>query len=314
MPSQGELQSQLRNATAIIERRDIALELFSQTNSRQYLDECLRVLQSEQVRGALDESHRPALREKCLSFYAESKRDKAGMLRESITRLLVHIEHPDDADIYQLGVETYYFQPVDDVAQNLRAVALAGLAPIDPPLACLYATRFLGEHHTSVFNCEPALTAVDVLVASNQRLPIYQFLLRGGEQMAGTQRGELTGKALESLGADFPAHLYEGLIEQYQELDQPTASMGVINYIVEGRAEALYDRLEDVIDKTRDDDLRRYGLVMMAAAREDELSDRLLRMARLARQNDLPLYIEALEVCQHPERDETLASLRRRLR
>ena len=53
---------------------------------------------------------------------------------------------------------------------------------------------------------------------------------------------------------------------------------------------------------------------MMAAAREDELSDRLLRMARLARQNDLPLYIEALEVCQHPERDETLACLRRRLR
>ena len=90
--------------------------------------------------------------------------------------------------------------------------------------------------------------------------------------------------------------------------------MGVINYIVERRVEALYERLEDVIDKTRDDDLRRYGLVMMAAAREDELSDRLLRMARLARQNDLPLYIEALEVCQHPERDETLASLRRRLR
>ena len=46
-----------------------------------------------------------------------------------------------------------HLQPVDDVAQNLRAVALAGLAPIDPPLACLYAARFLGEPYTSVFNC-----------------------------------------------------------------------------------------------------------------------------------------------------------------
>ncbi len=314
MPTQAELQSALRNETATLERRDLALELLAQTNSRQYLDECLRVLNLKQVRGALDESHRPVLREKCLEFYAESKRDKAGMLRESITRLLVYIEHPDDADIYQLGVETYYFQPIDDVAQNLRAVALAGLAPINPPLACLYATRFLGEPHTSIFNCEPAMTAIDVLAASNQRLPIYQFLLRGGEQMARSQRGELAGKALESLGADFPHHLYEGLFELYQELDQPTASMGIINFIIEGRAAALYDRLEDLILTTRDDDLRRYGLVMMAAAREEELSDRLLRLASLARKDDLPLFIEALEICQHAERDETLASLQQRLR
>ena len=37
---------------------------------------------------------------------------------------------------------------------------------------------------------------------------------------------------------------------------------------------------------TGDEDLRRYGLVMMAAARENELSERLLRMARVARQDE----------------------------
>ena len=295
------------------ERRDLALELLARTSSRQYLDECLRALKAEPVRATLDESHREILRAKCLGYFAESKRDKAGLLRESLTRLLVHIEHPDDADIYKLGVATYYLQPVDDVAQNLRAVALAGLAPIDPPLACLYAARFLGERHTSVFNCEPAMTAIDVLVASNQRLPIYQFLLRGGEAMARSQRGELTGKALESLGADFPLHLYDELIVQYQELDQPTASMGIINFLVDGRAEALYDRLEEVIGSTRDGDLRRYGLVMMAAARDDELGERLLRMAKLSREDDLPLFIDAVEICHLPEREETLESLRKRL-
>ena len=212
------------------------------------------------VIATLDESHRHVLREKCLGYFANSKRDKAGLLREGLTRLLVHIEHPDDADIYRLGVETYYLQPVDDVAQNLRAVALAGLAPIDPPLACLYATRFLGEPYTSVFNCEPAMTAIKVLVASDQRLPIYQFLLRGGVEMAETGRGELTRrKALESLDHDFPIPLYQDLIAQYQAIDQPTATMGIINWIIDGRVEALYGRLAELILATRDTDLRRMG-------------------------------------------------------
>ena len=312
MPTQAELYDSLRRATLATARRDLALQLLEQSNSRQHLDACLRALQSERVRATLDESHRPALRQKCFAFFADSKRDKAGMLRESITRLLVHIEHPEDIDIYKLGVETYYLQPVDDVAQNLRAVALAGMAPIDPPLACLYSARFLGEPFTSAFNCEPAMTAVDVLISATQHLSIYQFLLRDGVKMAQTRRGELTGKALESLGADFPLPLYEALITQYQELDQPTASMGIINFIIEGRRDALYDRLEGLILATLDEDLRRYGLVMMAAAREDELSERLLRMARLARKDDLPLFIEALEICQHAERDAALTSLRKR--
>lgn len=313
MPTQAELYEKLRQSFAAEERRDSALQLLAQTSSRRYLDESLLALKSVPVRATLNDSHRPALRDKFLLFEADSKRDKAGMLRESITRLLVHIEHPDDADIYQLGVETYYLQPIDDVAQNLRAVALAGLAPINPPLACLYATRFLGEPYTSVFNCEPALTAVDVLVASSQRLPIYQFLLRDGATMAQSARGELTGKALESLGEDFPPNLYAALIELYQELDQPTATMGIINYITETLAETLYDQLETAILATRDLDLRRYGLVMMAAARDDALGERLLRMARMARRNDLPLYIEAVEICHLPERAEMSEKLQKRL-
>ena len=312
MPSQAELHAELRRTTEPESRRDLALQLLARSNSRQVLDDCLLALGAERVRETLDESHRPILREKCLRYYAESKRDKAGLLREGLTRLLVYIDDPHDADIYRLGLDAYHLQPVNDVAQNLRAAALAGLAPIDPPLACLYATRFLGEPHTSVFNCEPAMTAVDVLVASDQRLPIYQFLLRGGVQMAQSGRGELTGRALESLGGEFPLQLYEGLIDLYQAIDQPTATMGIVNWIVEGRKGALYDRLEALILATRDDDLRRYGLVMMAAARDDELGERLLRLAKNARRDDLPLFIEAVELCHLPARDETLASLGRR--
>jgi len=313
MTTQAELYAELQRATAPEARRDLALQLLAKTKSRQYLDECLYILNAERVRASLDESHRAPLREKCLGYFADGKRDKGGLLREGLTRLLVHIEHGDDADIYQLGVETYYLQPVDDVAQNLRAVALAGLAPIDPPLACLYATRFLGEPYTSIFNCEPAMTAIKVLVASNQRLPIYQFLLRGGVEMAQSGRGELTGKALESVGDDFPLSLYQDLIEQYQAIDQPTATMGIINWIIDGRVEALYQRLTELILATRDADLRRYGLVMMAAARDEALGERLLQMAKTARVDDLPLFIEAVEICHLPARGEALENLRRRM-
>ena len=80
-----------------------------------------------------------------------------------------------------------------------------------------------------------------------------------------------------------------------------------------GRAAALYERLDALILSTRDRDLRRYGLVMMAAARDDDLGERLLRLADVARTDDLPLYIEALEICHLPERTKRLAALRKRL-
>lgn len=313
MPSQTDLYATLKQSSLPEARRDAALDLLDQTNKRQYLDECLRILNSEAVITTLGDKHRSILRDKFFVYHEDSKRDKGGMLRESLTRLLVHIEHPKDVGIYKLGVDTYYLQPIDDVAQNLRAVALAGLAPIDLSLACIYATKFLGEDFTSVFNCEPAMTAVDVLVQADQRLPIYQFLLSRGVHMAQTKRGELTGKALSSLGTNFPQNLYEALIDSYKDIDQPTATMGIINTIIDDRIFGLYDHLEDLILVTRDDDLRRYGLVMMSASRDDDLTERLLRMARLAKYDYVPLFVEAVEVCNHPDRDDTLAQLRKRL-
>ena len=86
MPSQAELHRELRAATNAEERRDSALRLLARTNSRQYVDDCLRALSSQAVRSTLDERHRPILRDKCLGFYAESNRDKAGLLREGLTR------------------------------------------------------------------------------------------------------------------------------------------------------------------------------------------------------------------------------------
>ena len=93
---------------------------------------------------------------------------------------------------------------------------------------------------------------------------------------------------MESLGADFPPQLYASLIAQYQALDQPTASMGIISFVIESRLTAHYERLAGFILASRSVDLRRYGLIMLAAARDECLSEMLIGMASRARQADLP--------------------------
>ena len=47
--------------------------------------------------------------------------------------------------------------------------------------------------------------------------PFINFCCAAARAWRARERGELTGKALESLGADFPLHLYEELIAQYQD-------------------------------------------------------------------------------------------------
>jgi len=313
MPSQAEALARLRSAGSPELRRDLALQLLADSKRRQTVDSCLHSLQAADVQSTLQSQHRAVLREKFLRLHVELKSDQGGVLRESLTRLLVHIEDPGDGDIYQLGLETYIRQPTRDVAQNLRAVALAGMAPLDPQLACAYAARYLTEPDTSQFNGEPAMTAIDVLVASDRRLPLYSFLLRDGLAMARAGLGEVAGKALEALAPDFPVQLYIQLCRQYCRLDQPTASMGIINYICEQRRQELYEELVSLTMGTRHRDLRRYGLVMMAAARDEALSSRLIQLAGVASSADIPLFFDALEICQHPERESTLMQLRRRL-
>jgi hypothetical protein len=208
-----------------------------------------------------------------------------------------------------MGVEVYEHQPVLDVAQNLRAASLAGLAPIDSGLACIYATKFLGEADTSHFNCEPAMTAIDVLVAHNHRLPIYQFLLLRGRDFVPQAKGEVVGKALESLGRDFPSSLYIPLAQNYLELDVPIVTIGVINHIIENRVAGLYAMLENIISETRHWDLHRAAVISLAASRDETLWALLYRMAKFAPEKYVANFIEAVELTYGAERDVVLRLL-----
>ncbi|MGB1287292.1 MAG: hypothetical protein ACPG7F_12205 [Aggregatilineales bacterium] len=314
MTSVRELRANMDAALLPEAKRDAALALLDVTSSRQHLDMALLTLASEQVICLLDDKHRAVLREKALFYFNEPPaKDKAGMLREKLTRLLVHIGNPADKDVYLAGVKTYYKQPATDVAQNLRAAALAGLATCDRETACLYATKFLGEDDMSVFNCEPAVTAIEVLARFNQILPIYGFINMRGTHFAGTKRGEAVAKAFEALPDDFPVNLFEAATTAFIEMDAPVVCTGILEAILVRREADLYGVIDDIINHTADMDLHRYAVIATAAARDDRLTDMLYRRARMSPREMLHNFIEALELTYHPERDDTLKMLQKRL-
>lgn len=292
--------------------RDLALELLTVSLKRQYLDLALQKLMREPIRETLDLSHRPTLREKARYYFENPGKDMGGNLREHLIRLLVPLCQPEDVPMLIQGIGVYERQPVRDVAQNLRAIALAALAGLDLELASAYAVKLLGEDDTSEFNGEPSITAINVLLRANQPLPIYGFLLLKGERFLEQGKGEVIARAFESLGADFPPALYRAAAERFIGYDLPVVTSGIIDYIVGNRLDSFYPWLQEIIQGTRHPDLHRYGLIMMATARDETLRAALYAMAKMMPLKRVENYIEAIELTSGGERDELLAALRRR--
>lgn len=314
MASQAEMYEALRAATDPAEKRDHALALLAATRSREYVDAALRTLLREDVRGLLGDAHRATLRDRALYYFDNEDKDRGGLIREQITQALAAIGHPGDEDIYLKGVAAYYRQPVTDSAQNLRAAALRALVAVNAGLGSAYAVRLLGEPDTSPLNGEPSITALGVLAMQSQPLPIYQFILLRGEDFIRQGLGDVVGKALELLGADFPTPLYASLAEWLIELDAPTASSGLVNAIVAARLTALYPLLEDLIAGTRHDDLHRYAVIELAASRDETLIALLYDLARLAPKARIMNYLEAVELtAPGSSRDRLITALERQL-
>lgn len=289
----------------------LALQLLAISRSREAVEAALRTLETE----PLDDRARPVLRAK-FDLYASGKlRDSAALVREKIVRLLSSIGHPDDADIYLRGVNTYEAQPVTDVTQGLRAASLVALALVNADLAAIYATKLLGElSETSAFNGEPAITAINLLAQQGHTLAIYQFVLLAGMDVIDSGHHETLGKALESLGPLFPVPLYTELVDLFGPRDRALVNMGLITHIVEQRITELYARLENLISSTRHDELHRYGVVMLAAARDDTLAALLFRLAQVSPPHRRANFIEALELVPGEKAQEIIRFLSEQMR
>lgn len=307
--SQTRLLEHLKSASDSETRFALALDLLAVTQSRQMVDEALYALDHV----PLDESMRPLLREKAWFYFDHPDKDSGGLLREKLVQLLTRIGHPDDVDLYRAATWVYEQKPVIDVAQTCRAAGLVGLATADHALACLHATRVLGEADTAVLSGEPSLTAVNVLARFEAHLPVYAFVLRQGEDFTRRGIGEVVGQAFEALGAEFPVTEFAALAGPFLALDAPAVSAGIINFIVARKDEALFPLLSRILDETRDDDLLYFGLMALAASRDDGLTMLLYDRAGHCSRGDVRLYIEAVELTAHRDREEMLDALEKRL-
>jgi hypothetical protein len=288
----------------------LALELLSATTARSHVEAALSALR----RVSLDYNARPILRERFAFYMGHIDKDRGATLRESFVKLLVGIGHPDDLDLYLRALSVYEGVPPVmqiDVAQKLRAAALAGAAEIDTELAQLYAVKFLSEvSDTSPFSSEPALTALNLLVRYQCWQPIYQYVLMVNNYEP--EYADVVSHALEGFEADFPAPLYTAAAERFIARDQPVEQTGIVGYIVEHRRADLYPLLEQIIASTHNGDLHRYTLIQMAAARDPALNTLVFDLAKRAPLEYIPNFIEALELI--PNSEDLLKLLRARQR
>jgi hypothetical protein len=309
-PSQADLHKRMKASPDPDTRRGLALDLLAATRSRQMIDDALRVLDKLE----LNAEDCPILRDKLRYYIDHTGKDSGALIREQLIRLLGRIGDPADTHLFVLGARTYDRKPVSDTAQTCRAAALVALAGVDRTLACVHAARLLGEPDTSPQSGEPAITAISVLARFNEPLPVYAFILRQGMDFARGGMGEVVGRALELLGADFPPEEYADALAPILELDVPAATAGAINHIVNGRVAVLYPLLERILDETGNADLHYYGLVTLAAARDDTLTERLYACAKTCTPAQARDYLEAVELTAHRDREDVIAMLQKRLR
>ncbi len=256
----------------------LALELLSATTARGHVEAALSVLR----RSTLDDSARPVLRERLNFYFENTEKDRGATLREALVRLLIDIGHPDDRDLYLRAIAVYEGIPPTpqiDVAQKLRSMALIGVVGIDAELAQLHAIKFLSEvGDTSDFSGEPALTALNLLVRYERWQPIYQYvLLVGGYK---PEYADVVSRALEAFDGEFPAALYAAAARRFVEGDRAVEQTGIVSYVVAHHRAELYPLLEQIVSATQSDDLHRYALIQMAAARDPALNAVLFALAK----------------------------------
>jgi hypothetical protein len=135
---------------------------------------------------ALRDGGEPAMRELVLERYSRLaanpvRLDGGAKLRTVLLQALRPVARAEDLDVFEDAVLVVEIGYGKDVAQNLRAAALVGIAGLDEPRAAWYAARLLEDRvHVSEVTGQPALTAVQLLAAIGRPEPLYVETLRGG--------------------------------------------------------------------------------------------------------------------------------------
>ena len=247
-----------------------------------------RARSAQAVTAALSQiaSGNPRLREALLERYddinAEPRRlDADGGIRAALLRGLRQCALAADIGLLEDAVHTYEFGARGDsdahseVACNLRAAGLLALAGVDEPLAAYHATRLLADPYTARGSREPALTAVRLLAATGQHLPLYRHLLQEGAI------GEEAAECFRAL-ANAPTGILLDLAERWQSSSDEIALLGMFDTLLGHPALDRFSRLVmHFIEESPLLDLVAYVAAAIVAGRSEALIHLLAGRATL---------------------------------
>src|SRR5687768_2546967 len=173
---------------------------------------------------------RPALAQ-LFDYYASQgvTRDPGTYVRSEIVRALRPIAEPADVALLERGLLTYEFPApaFKEEAALLRSGSLVTMAELDDVRARYHATRLLADPLTDPMSGEPALTAISVLAAMGELLPLYFYATQNQAQM----QAEVASVCLRSLGA-IPAEAVPPLVACYEECTNPALLVGLVDLLL----------------------------------------------------------------------------------
>ncbi len=208
------------------------------------------------------------------------KRDTGAYVRAAVLRALRPVVRPADTPLLERALLTYEFPPPGRVegAAHLRAAALLTLIEVDPKLAGYHAARLLGDEYNSPMSGEPGVTAVRVLAAQEQWLPLYSCITG-----AAGARSEVVSECLRSLAA-LPPSLLPPLVARYQETEDELVLVGLFDLLL--AHEAGTDQAEFLRLFLRETDLLdayRYLATVIVAGRHVHLIPDVIALAKVER-------------------------------
>lgn len=250
-----------------------ALELLRDEDDAQGRAAALAVL-AERA-GVKERALRPVL----LGLYEKldsPKKDPGGYLRTAIVHALRPVAQGKDAALLERAAMTHDFGSYGgkDVAGMLRAEALVALSEVAPQVAGAHAVHLLLDPHTDEMSGEPALTAIRLLAAGEQALPLYAHLLQEGERLA-----EVVTECLKHM-VHLPAPLALALAQRYLEVRSDIVHVGVVDMVV-GHDEpaAVAAPLLEFLAATRAYDVYHYAVTALVASRNADLLAGVLHLA-----------------------------------
>lgn len=222
---------------------------------------------------------RPAL-VRLYEHYASQgvSRDPGTYVRSEIVRALRPICEPEDALLLEHALMTYEFPPPSfkEEAALLRSGALVTLAEMDDVRTRYHATRLLADPLNDPMSGEPALTAVSVLVAQGELLPLYFYVTQDATRM----QAEVASVCLRSLGR-LPPEALPPLVACLAECTNPVILVGLTDLLLEHPDLAIsQETLERLLQEVKDLDLYRYLAAALLASGNAELRQMVLGVAQ----------------------------------